>query len=84
MTGYVFIVNPAAREGKVSKLWKKSDEYAKSIGLDYEVVFTEHINHAIDLAKDTGSKNDIRYSPGSRKWMYAFKYNHDLISSWKW
>ncbi len=64
MTGYIFIVNPEARGGKVAKLWDKTEKYAKSLNLDFEVVHTEHINHAIDLARDTGSKNDIRVAVG--------------------
>ncbi len=64
MTGYIFIVNPEARGGKVAKLWVKTEEYAKSLDLDFEVVHTEHIDHAIDLARDSGSKNDIRVAVG--------------------
>ncbi len=64
MTGYLFIVNPAAREGKVKNLWKITERYIDELGLDAQIEFTKYVGHGIEIARDKGSKNDIRVAVG--------------------
>lgn len=64
MTGYVFIVNPEARNGKVGKLWKDSQQRVDELDLDHQTVYSEYQGHAIELSQDVGSKNDIKVAVG--------------------
>ena len=46
-----FIVNPASKTGRGIEIWKKVESVLKSTGVDYEVFFTKHIGHGVELAR---------------------------------
>ncbi len=46
---WVAIVNPKARSGKLSKDWQFISEKLSSSGVDFDVKFTEHRYHAVEL-----------------------------------
>ena len=64
MSGFIFIVNEKARNGRVGRLWEETLKHASELDLDYQVVKTEYPGHAIELSADTGSPNDIRVAVG--------------------
>ena len=64
MPGYIFIVNPQARNKKVGKLWEQSETRIKELDLDHQVAFSEYQGHAIELATELGSPNDVRVAVG--------------------
>ena len=49
------IVNPAAGKGAAKKALPEIESILMDLGLDYDIVMTEHPGHAISLAKDAGS-----------------------------
>ncbi len=64
MSGYVFIVNPEAKNGTVGKTWGRVEQRANELDLDFQAVFTEYPGHAMELAVDTGSASDARIAVG--------------------
>lgn len=55
MNKYCVIVNPAAGKGAAKKAQPEIESILTSLGLDYDILLTEHPGHAISLAKDAGS-----------------------------
>lgn len=48
---WYFIVNPMAATGRVQKEWPLIKKKLQAASIDFEVVFTKHQGHAIQLAK---------------------------------
>lgn len=51
MTKYLLIINPKAARGKAEKTIPQIEENLKGLGLDYDLVKTERVGHAIELAE---------------------------------
>jgi YegS/Rv2252/BmrU family lipid kinase len=52
---HCIIVNPAAGKGAAKKAVPQIEELLNSMGVDYDIVYTEKPGHAIDLAEKAGS-----------------------------
>lgn len=55
---YYFIVNPNARSGRGRKVWRRVKTRLHERGIVFQVHFTEHVGHAMEIAKmlaDEGS-----------------------------
>ena len=55
MHKYCLIVNPLAGKGSALKAIPEIESLLNGLGLDYDIILTEHPGHAIQLAKDAGS-----------------------------
>lgn len=47
---YYFIVNKVSRSGKAAEIWDELSKIIEESGIEYEVHFTEHKDHSVELA----------------------------------
>ena len=59
MAKFACIVNPAGRDGRALKFWKRTEAILKDRDMDFEVHFTTHIGHASEIAYSLREKEDI-------------------------
>ena len=59
MAKFACIVNPAGRDGRSLKIWKKNEMILQKENVEYEVHFTKHIGHASEIAYSLRERDDI-------------------------
>ena len=59
MAKFVFIVNPAGRDGRSLKRWKSVETILNETEIEREVYFTEYVGHASEIAYSLRERVDI-------------------------
>ena len=59
MDKFVFIVNPAGRDGRSLKRWKSVETILNETEIELEVYFTEYVGHASEIAYSLRERIDI-------------------------
>ena len=59
MPKFACIVNPAGRDGRALKFWKKNEEILKEKNVEVETIFTEYVGHASEIAYSLREREDI-------------------------
>ena len=49
---YTFIVNPKSRSGRGGRIWNLVEPELKKKRIDYQVFYTKHELHAVQIAAD--------------------------------
>ena len=59
MSKFACIVNPAGRDGRALKKWKKIEVFLLEKNIDFDIHFTKHIGHASEIAFSLRNRDDI-------------------------